>query len=173
MRRFELDVSDVDRGVYETVDLRAAQHPSETDAYLVTRVLAFALEWREALTFGKGLGDPEEPAVWERDATGRVRLWVDVGTPAPDRLHKASKAADEIAVYCHKRADQLAAQLTGQGIHQAERVRLVGMPRALLTALEEELDRKNAWGVLRTEGRLYVTVGPRTHEGDLDFHTLS
>src|SRR4051812_2041356 len=90
---FDVQLSDVDRNVYETLALRVARHPSETEEYLVTRVLAYCLEYTEGITFSKGLAEPDEPAVVVRDLTGALRVWVEVGAPTADRLHKASKAS--------------------------------------------------------------------------------
>ena len=67
---FEIRLSDVDRGVYESFAFKAAQHPSETDEYLVTRVLAYCLEYREGIGFSRGLAEPDEPTVAVRDLTG-------------------------------------------------------------------------------------------------------
>src|SRR5581483_8820144 len=89
----EIELSDVDRGVYQTLDLRVARHPSETMAYLLTRVIAFCLCHEEGLAFSKGLSTTDEPAAWVRDPHGRVTLWIDIGAPTPERLHKASKAS--------------------------------------------------------------------------------
>ena len=83
MRKFEIALSDVDRGVYETLDLRVAQHPSETDRYLVTRVLARALEHDEGVDFTKGLSAADEPALWRRDLRGDLLAWIEIGAPTP------------------------------------------------------------------------------------------
>ena len=93
--RFEIRLADVDRGVYVDLDLRVAQHPSEDVPFLLTRVLARALEHEEGLDFGKGLSEADEPALWTRTGDGRVLLWIDVGSPAPDRLHRANKLAEK------------------------------------------------------------------------------
>ena len=90
---FEIRLADVDRGVYETLALRVARHPSETAEYLVTRVLAYCLEFAEGIAFTQGLADPDEPAIAVRDLTGALRVWIDIGAPDAARLHRASKAA--------------------------------------------------------------------------------
>ena len=91
--RFQIELSDVDRGVYESLDLRVARHPSESMTYLLARVIAYALLFAEGIAFGKGLSTTEEPALWIKDLQGSLRAWVEVGTPSADRLHKASKAS--------------------------------------------------------------------------------
>src|SRR5215831_5091160 len=101
---FDIQLSDVDRGVYETLSLRVARHPSETEEYLVTRVLAYCLEHADGISFGKGLAEPDEPAITVRDMTGDLCVWVDIGSPDAERLHRASKASPRVAVYTYKDA---------------------------------------------------------------------
>ena len=104
---FEIELSDVDRGVYETLPLRVARHPSETEEYLVTRVLAYCLEYAVGISFSKGLADPDEPTLAVRDLTGVIRVWIDIGAPDAARMHKAGKAAARVVVYTHKDPDKL------------------------------------------------------------------
>ncbi len=173
MYRVRLDLSDVDRGVYDALDLRMAQHPSETVAFFLTRLLAFALEQREHLAFGKGISDADEPAIWARDYTDKVLLWLDVGAPSPERIHKASKLADEVVIYTHRDLDRVVDDLSGKGVHQAENIRVVGVPTELLDALEARLDRNTTWGLLRTEGVVYVSGEGWSVEGALVERRLS
>src|SRR5215475_6202906 len=88
---FDIQLSDVDRGVYETLSLRVACHPSETEEYLVTRVLAYCLEYAEGIAFGKGLSEPNEPAMTIRDMSGALASWVEVGSPDAERLHRRAR----------------------------------------------------------------------------------
>ena len=99
---FEVRLADADRGVYETLTIRAARHPSETAEYLVTRLLAYCLEYTEGIAFSKGLSDPDEPAISVRDLTGALQAWIEVGAPDAARLHKAAKAAPNVALYVHR-----------------------------------------------------------------------
>ncbi len=108
---FDIELSDVDRNVYQSLNLRVAQHPSETQDYLVARVLAYCLEYTEGIGFSKGLSDPDEPAIFVRDLTGALQAWIDIGLPEPERLHRASKAAPRVAVYTHKDPAQWAARI--------------------------------------------------------------
>src|SRR5262245_32856653 len=78
---FDIDLSDSDRGVYESVALRVAQHSSESDEYLIARVLAYLLEHAEGIAFSRGVSEPEEPMISVRDLTGKVRSWIEIGTP--------------------------------------------------------------------------------------------
>ena len=108
---FQITLSDVDRGVYEALDLRVARHPSETMRYLVTRTLAYCLSYEEGIAFSKGgLSSAEEAPLSVRDATGVLRAWIDVGSPSAERLHKASKAAGRVALFTHVELPLLAAR---------------------------------------------------------------
>src|SRR6185312_1467665 len=93
MYAFDVELADVDRGVYESLEIRAARHPSETEEYLLTRVLAYCLEYTEGLSFSRGLSSTDEPALSVRDLTGALQAWIDIGAPDAARLHRASKAS--------------------------------------------------------------------------------
>src|ERR1700733_15724227 len=99
---FGIELADSDRNVYESLELRLARHPSETADYLLTRVLAYCLEYTEGIAFSRGLSEPDEPAIAVRDLTGALRSWIEVGSPDAARLHKASKSAPRVVVYTHK-----------------------------------------------------------------------
>ncbi len=93
---FTVRLADADRNVYQTLTVRMARHPSETADYLLTRLLAYCLEYCEGIVFSKGLSDPDEPAIAVRDLTGTLLTWIDIGAPEAARLHKASKAARRV-----------------------------------------------------------------------------
>src|SRR5690606_21294072 len=95
-----VNVSDVDRGVYEALDLRVARHPSETMRWLLTRTLAYCLSHGEGIAFSKGgLSDTDGPPLAVHDATGKLLAWIEIGAPSADRLHKAAKAAPRVALF--------------------------------------------------------------------------
>jgi len=170
---FDIQLSDVDRGVYETLALRVARHPSETEEYLVTRVLAYCLEYADGIAFGKGLSEPDEPAMTVRDLTGALRTWIEVGSPDAERLHRASKASPRVAVYTHKDGAALAKQLSGARIHRAELLEINAISRPLLDALVARLDRRTKLDLAVTERHLYVTIGGETLDGAVErFHLL-
>ena len=162
---FEVQLSDVDRGVYETLALRAARQPSETAEYLLTRVLAYCLEYREGLAFTGGLAEPDEPAMAVRDLTGALLTWIDIGAPDAARLHKASKAAPRVVVYTHKDPAALLRQLAEAHIHRAEALEIYAVDRALLAALAERLERRMVLALAVTDRHLFVTLGETTISG--------
>lgn len=159
LHRFTIALADVDRGVYTDLDLRVARHPSEDNAYLLTRVLAYTLEYEEGLAFSAGLSAVDEPALWIRRGDGQVAAWIEVGAPAADRLHRASKLAGRVVVYCHRRPDLLQQRCAKEGVYQGERIRVVKVPTDALAALELKLDRNTAWDVSVHEGRVTIVCG--------------
>ncbi len=84
-----LQIADMDRNYYHDHTLTIARHPSETDERMMMRLLAFALHADPALSFGKGLGSDDEPDLWQKDLTGAIAAWIDVGQPDEKRLRKA------------------------------------------------------------------------------------
>ena len=170
---FDVELSDVDRGVYETLSFKAAQHPSETDEYLIARVLAYCLEYREGIAFSKGLAEPDEPAIVVRDLTGALQAWIEIGTPDAERLHKASKASPRVVVYSHKDTSRWVQQLADAKIHKRETIGIVELDRDLIAALVARLDRRMTVGLSVTEGHLYVTIGDETLDAALLRSTLT
>jgi len=162
---FDVDLADSDRGVYESLALRVAQHPSESDEYLVTRLLAYLLEYEEGIAFSRGVSEPEEPAVSVRDLTGAIRTWIDIGTPDAARLHKASKAAARVVVYTHKDPEQFVRRLEGEKIHRADALELYAIDRTLVGALAARLERRMAFSMSITDRELYISLGPETLTG--------
>ncbi|MCX4245956.1 YaeQ family protein [Paraliomyxa miuraensis] len=167
---FEFQLSDVDRGIYQTLSFKVARHPSETAVYLVTRVLAYALEHAEGIELTPGLASADEPALVIRDASGRLRAWIEVGTPDAARLHRASKAADRVAVYCHKDAEAWLRGLAGHDVHRSETIALHRIDRDFVDALADRLARRNAWSLSITERTLYLDI--EGTEGDSLFGTV-
>lgn len=163
---FDIDLADADRSVYETLALRVARHPSESEEYLITRVLAYALEFEEGISFSTGgLSDPDEPAITVRDLTGALKSWIEIGAPDAARLHRASKASPRVVVYTHKDASRLAGRLSGERIHRAEALELYAIDPALIAALSSRLDRRMAFALSVSERELFVSVGTETLSG--------
>lgn len=156
---FDVELADGDRHVYESLALRVARHPSESEEYLVTRLLAYLLEYAEGIEFSRGVSDPDEPVIAVRDLTGAITTWIDIGTPDAARLHKASKAARRVAVYTHKDPAQFLKQLAGEKIHRADALELYAIDRALIAALVARLERRVAFSLSVTDHELYLSIG--------------
>ena len=165
---FEIDLADADRGVYDHLDLRVARHPSESDAFLVARVLAYCLELTDGIAFSRGLSDADDPPIAVRDLTGALQAWIDVGTPSAERLHRASKASPRVAVYMHKEHAQWLASLEGAKIHRAADLDLRAIDRALIAGLAAALERRMSFALSVAEGELFVSLGDRTISGKVE-----
>lgn len=163
VHRFEIVLSDVDRGVYETLDLRVARHPSESLRYLVTRVLAYCLSYEEGITFSKGgVSSTDEPPVAVFDATGVMRAWIDVGSPSAERLHKAAKLADRVSLYTHADLALLRKEAATRTIHRLESIEVWRFEPAVLDAIAGVIDRHTTFELARNDGHVYVTLGANT-----------
>jgi uncharacterized protein YaeQ len=161
----EIELADADRDVYESLELRAARHPSESEEYFVTRVLAYVLEYTEGIAFSRGISDPDEPAITIRDLTGAITTWIEVGAPDAARLHKASKAASRVVVYTHKDPQQLLRNLAGEKIHRAESIELYAVDRVLVRDLAAKLERRMAFSMSVAEQTIYLSIGAETLSG--------
>ena len=170
---FNVQLSHVDRGVYESLELRVARHPSETEEFLCARVLAYGLEVRAGLAFSKGLAEADQPALEVLDLTGTLLAWIEVGAPDAARLHRASKAAPRVAVYTHHDAGRYWASLAGARIHNAESLELYGLDRALVRSLVARLERRMAFDLSVTDGVLYLTLGAELLTGTVTAHRLA
>jgi uncharacterized protein YaeQ len=156
---FDVELADSDRQVYESLALRVARHPSESEEYLVTRVLAYLLEFTDGIDFSAGISTPDEPTIAVRDLTGRLETWIDIGTPDAARLHKAAKAAARVAVYTHKDPAQFLKQLAGERIHNADALELYTIDRELVRELVARLERRVAFSLSVTDRELYLSIG--------------
>ena len=156
---FDIELTDSDRGVYESLALRVARHPSESEEYLIARLIAYLLEYAEGIAFSRGVSEPDEPAIAVRDLTGAIATWIDIGTPDAARLHKASKAAGRVVVYTHKDPRQFLNRLAGETIHRADRLELYAIDRTLISALVARLERRVAFSMSVVDRELYVAIG--------------
>ncbi|MEO6446704.1 MAG: YaeQ family protein [Gemmatimonadaceae bacterium] len=172
MHTFDISLNDVDRGVYESLSVKAAQHPSETEEYLVTRLLAYCLEFSEGIAFSKGLAEPDEPALTVRDLTGSLVSWIEIGAPDAARLHRASKASPRVAVYTHKEPRLFLRAYEGQRIHRAESLELYAVDRTLLAEVVRRLERRMRFAMTITDQQLFLDFGGDTVSGSVDRLTL-
>lgn len=99
--KLSLNVSDINRHVYQSHTLTLARHPSETDERMMMRVLAFALNSDDLLCFGKGLSNDDEPDVWRKSLSGEIEQWLDVGLPSADRCRKACQRSLGVKLYVY------------------------------------------------------------------------
>ncbi len=164
---FTVHLADVDRGVYEELSLRTAQQSAETAAFMLTRVLAYCLEYEEGIAFSEGIAATDEPAVFVRDLTGRLLAWIEVGAPDAARLHQGSRSAERTAVYTHRDAAKVAASWAGKRIHDGEKVVLHSFDPGFVESAAGALERRNDLTVSVTERRLYLEINGATFASDI------
>jgi len=155
---FETELADIDRGVYETLSLRLARQPSETLEYMLTRFLAYCLEYTEGIKFTEGVAAGDQPAVLVQDLTGRVTSWVEVGMPDAQRLHRGSKLAGRVAVYTHRNVAQVLAELNGKQIHRAAEIPVYEFGRGFVEEVAAALQRRTDASVSIIERQLYLDM---------------
>jgi uncharacterized protein YaeQ len=168
--RFRIELSDVDRSLYRTLDLRLAKHPSENEAYLLTRVIAYALSYEEGLELAPGLCADDEPALFVKDMgpAGGFRKWIEIGNPSARRLHKASKAASGVEIYTYKDPANLVRELKGERVHRLETIRAFAVDPGYLATLAARLSRDNTWALFRQDGELTVVMGEENFSSSLE-----
>jgi uncharacterized protein YaeQ len=165
---FKIDLADSDRGVYLPLELRVARHPSETEEHLLTRVMAYCLEYTEGIAFSNGLFDADQPTIAVRDLTGALKVWIDVGAPEAARLHRAAKLAQRVVIYTNKDAIQLAGRLAAERIHRVEAMELYAVDRGFLARLAPRLARRMEFTLTVAERHLYLTLGEETVDGVIE-----
>lgn len=166
---FDIDLADSDRGLYETLAVRLARHPSESEEFLVARLLAYCLEYEEGIEFSRGgLSDPDDPPIAVRDLTGVLKSWIDIGTPAADRLHRASKSTPRVAVYMHKDASQWLAGLRAAKIHRSDDLELYAIERSLVNAFAAKLDRRMSFALAVSDREVFISLADTTLNGKID-----
>lgn len=169
IHKVRLQLADMDRHLYGDHELTIARHPSETDERMLMRVLAFALnvpasEAQGALELAKSLWDVDEPDLWQRDLTGDIVHWIEVGQPDERRLSKASSRARQVTVYSYIASTPIWwAALAGK-LHRAPKVAVWQIDPAVSQALAKLVSRSMAWQVTVQDGTVWVSDTVHTVE---------
>ena len=164
---FAIQLADIDRGAYEELSVRVARHPSETDAFMLTRVLAYCLEYEEGIAFSEGISATDEPAVLVRDLTGALTAWIEVGAPDASRLHFGSMQAARTVVYTHRDPAKVAAPWAGKRIHRGDEILLHSFDPGFVEAATAVLERRNTMTLSITERRVYLDLNGTSLETDI------
>lgn len=171
--RFRIDLSDVGRSVYEQLDFRLAQHPSESLEFLLTRCLAYCLSVEPGLAFSAGgLSDPDTPCLSSDDPRGGKSLWIEIGNPSARRLHKAAKASKRVKVYTYKNPGSLLDEIREGDVFQAEKIEVFSFAPEFLERLEALLERDNEWTLVVDQGSLMLSADGWSETGELRRHSL-
>lgn len=159
-----IQLADIDRGVYESLQATVAKHPSETDERLVARLLAWAIFHEPGLVFTKGLCVADEPDIWEKGPDGRVRFWVEVGLPESDRIVKASRHAERVALLACGRALVNWNQQHLPRVADLSNLTVITLDQSFIATLAARLERSITWAVTITEGMVYLEADGVTCE---------
>lgn len=171
--RFRIDLSDVDRSVYESLDLRVARHPSESEEFLATKILAYALAYQNGIEFWPGgLSDPDEPCIFIKSPQGGYELWIEIGNPSARKVHRAAKAAKNTKIFTYKDPRPLLEDLSANTIHRKSELEIFSFSKGFLGKIIPTLERDNRWSLLVNDGVLTWTCAGSTLEGEILCHDL-
>ena len=169
--RVTIQLSDVDRGVYEAIQTTVARHPSETEERLIARLLAYTLYFEPELAFSRGISATDEPDIWLKGPDGRVLLWVEVGLPEADRILKASRHTERTALVACGRTLHLWEQQQLSKLEGVQNLSVISFDQTFINCLTSKLDRTINWDVTITDGNLYINVGVETYDTVLKVRT--
>lgn len=166
--KVELNLTDLDRSVYENLRFTVAKHPSETEERLAVRLIAYALFYHEQLAFGRGLSDVDEPALWEKSLDDRVLHWIEVGQPDAERITWCSRRTEKFSLlaYGNLRVWQTKVLDT---VRSLKNINVVGVEQEALAELARDLPRSISWSVMISDGELFVTDERGQHEIRLEW----
>ena len=160
----DLTITDMDRGYYATHALVLARHPSETDERMMARLLAFALNAGGELAFGKGLSSDDEPALWHKDLTGVIELWIEVGLPDEKMVRKACGRATQVRLYIYGRNAAKWWQDNGGTLARPDNLTVIELPPAATQAMAKLVQRTMQLQCTVQDGTVWLTDGARTVE---------
>ena len=158
----DLSIADMDRNYYQEHPLTMARHPSETDERLMIRLLAFALHADPALAYGKDLFDVDEPALWLKDLTGAIDLWIEVGQPDEKRILKAAGRAERVIVYSYSATSSIWFKGLANKIDRAKNVSVINIPAEISAQLEKMASRSMQLQCTIQDGQVWITDGVET-----------
>lgn len=159
----ELHISDMDRNHYGSYNLTIARHPSETDERMMMRLLAFALLADERLSFCKGLSDEDEADLWQKDLTGAIELWVEVGLPDEKRLRRAAGRSGRVQVFSYGgQAAQIWWQQNQVAFARIPQLTVMSLPEEQSQALAALANRSMSLTCTIQEGQVWLNCGDQT-----------
>lgn len=164
----DLQIADMDRNYYGEHALTIARHPSETDERMMIRLLAFALNAHDALSFGKGLSADDEPDLWQKDLTGAIDLWIEVGQPDEKRILKACGRAAQVLVYSYSSVTDVWWKQLGNKLNRAGNVRVLNLPSTDSLALAKLAERTMRLQCTVQDGQIWFSSGEQTVQLQLD-----
>lgn len=169
--RAGIQLSDIDRGLYESLQITVARHPSETEERLLARVLAYALFYEPELAFTRGVGAGDEPDLWLKGPDGRVRCWIEVGLPDAERLIKASRHSEQVVLCAFGSALAVWEKQQLPKLSGIANLTVISLDQSFLKQLTGRLQRTISWSLTITEGSFYLAIDGETLESSLNHLT--
>lgn len=166
--KIDLNLTDIDRNVYENLRFTVAKHPSETEERLAVRLIAYALWYHEQLAFGRGLSDVDEPALWEKSLDDRVLHWIEVGQPDAERITWCSRRTEKFSLVAYGNLRVWQTKVL-DSVRSLKNINVVGVNQEALENLARDLPRSVSWSVMISDGLLYVTDERGQHEIPLEW----
>ncbi len=162
-----LQIADMDRGYYADHSLTIARHPSETDERMMMRLLAFALNANDTLAFGKGLSDDDEPDLWQKDLTGSIEKWIEIGLPDDKRLLKACGRADQVLAYCYNSTSDIWWKQIAGKVERARNLCVMQVPAGASAQLAALAQRTMHLQCTVQDGQVWLGDGERVVQTEL------
>ncbi|WP_377701112.1 YaeQ family protein [Pseudoduganella sp. UC29_71] len=158
----ELSIADMDRNYYDTHTLTLARHPSETDERMMVRLLAFAIHAHEHLTFTKGLFDTDEPDLWQKDLTGAIQLWIEVGQPDDKKLLKGAGRSEQVVVYSYNATSHIWWKALANKVERAKNLTVINLQSEATEQLAKMAQRTMQLQCTIQDGQIWLTDGTDT-----------
>jgi uncharacterized protein YaeQ len=172
--RFKIELSDLEKSSYLSLDFRAAQHPSESLAYLLTRVFAYALSYEDGIEFSAlGLADPDSPCLKVAGPMGDIKIWVEIGNPSARKVHKASKASPKLKIYTYKDPQVLLNELQSEQIHRRNEIEIFSLSPKFLQNVEQKLKKENRWTLIVMDETMMLNGDDIIEECEIKRHILT
>jgi uncharacterized protein YaeQ len=163
----DIQIADMDRHYYQDHALTLARHPSETDERMMVRLLAFVLNAHEQLAFGKGLSADDEPDLIQKDLTGAIERWIDVGQPDDKRIMKACGRAAHVTVYSYSSNSAIWWSQVGSRVERARNLTVYNLPVATSQALAAMAQRSMQIQCTIQDGQAWLSAGDCSVQVDL------
>ncbi|BAN50349.1 YaeQ family protein [Metapseudomonas resinovorans] len=166
--KVDLNLTDLDRNVYENLRFTVAKHPSETEERLAVRLIAYALWYHEQLSFGRGLSDVDEPALWEKSLDDRVLHWIEVGQPDAERITWCSRRTERFSLVAYGNLRVWQTKVL-DSVRTLKNINVVAVGQEALEELARDLPRSISWSLMISDGSLFVTDERGQHEIPLEW----
>lgn len=154
-----IELADMDRNYYDSLQLTIAQHPSETEQRLMVRLMAYLLNAHNDLQFGKGVSDEDEAAIWQINYSDEIALWIELGQLDEKRLKKACNKAAHVKLYCYGSSVDTWWSQSQNALNKYPKLSIEQFSTSTSDALIKLLSRTMEFQCSIQDGQLWLTSG--------------